>query len=54
MSPIDLIINYIKSLANRQKHLSREASTKDAHTPLLPIYTHSQNFLAKIVCKVVE
>ena len=53
MSPIDLIINYIKSLSNRQKHLLREAPTQDAHTHP-PHISSAQIFLAKIVWKVVE
>ena len=53
MSPIDLIINYIKSFANHHKYLLREALMQDAHTHHSHI-SSAQIFLAKIVWKVVE
>ena len=53
MSPIDLIINNIKSFADYHKYLLREAPTQDAHTHP-PHISSAQIFLAKIVWKVVE
>ena len=53
MSPIDLIINYIKSFANHHKYLLREAPAQDAHTHP-PRISSAQIFLAKIIRKVVE